>query len=518
MHHEELVGAPPRPPELMRLADTEQSDTPPPAPVIEEQAVRISLPEDLQAGDEYREALLARAIGQERTPENEAALAELLQTYVPLLRYRLSGSGRTPTQVDDLVQETIIKTWQNFSRFRGGLGELGAFMTTVGRNLTVDTYRKAAVRPREWVFGESGDLDAFVDYSKIAGNAAAEFVSDLCTRDVVDGVLDLLDRESPGKAALARLLLDGYTLTECAEVLGVPLGTLKSRSYNLRVLARKAFANLDDVPSPRRRKAAPVAVPVDQTPEPTPVERPSSQPAQELSPLSERLIGQIVVANANGSPDLRALGELVATLRPLVGKTLAAYGSPNQIGYDPDDYLQELFLRLSVEDIGPGYITAGPSRFERLVETIITQAVQAHETRSVASENANKRIVTADRLMPIRAHGEESDAAAVTLYGPKEPASEDEILPDEALRAKQAFHRIGAQKVLAFIDEPKNQPRRMRQWSESKPSELLKAYYFEGLDETACGDRFGITPRAVRSRISAYIAELHLAFKAEDFL
>jgi RNA polymerase sigma-70 factor (ECF subfamily) len=160
---------------------------------------------------------------------DEDALRHLYDVQAPaLLTYLLRLTRGDQHRSEDLLQETLVRAWEH-PEARGPDGFWRrAWLFTVARRLTIDQVRAVAARPPE-LFHE------WID-----------------TRSFPDGVDNLLDAHEI-RAAIATLperlretLIEVYirdrSAAEAGEVLGVPVGTIKSRTfYALRAL-RDALA------------------------------------------------------------------------------------------------------------------------------------------------------------------------------------------------------------------------------------------------------------------------------------
>ena len=130
---------------------------------------------------------------------------------------RLAG-----TDADDLAQEAFVRAWQRADDYRGQ-GSYAAWVMGIGWRLFLDQRRTA--RRRE-------------------GLAADEEVT-LSTdpRGAVDAAIDA-DRllallSSQERAALTLCFGHGWSHGEAAEIMGVPLGTLKSLVLRGRAKAQR---------------------------------------------------------------------------------------------------------------------------------------------------------------------------------------------------------------------------------------------------------------------------------------
>ncbi|MEV4351945.1 sigma-70 family RNA polymerase sigma factor [Actinoplanes sp. NPDC049596] len=130
---------------------------------------------------------------------------------------------------EDVVQETLIRAWRNPEALNNDKGSVRGYLFTVTRNLAIDRHRARRSRPSE----------------------VAETVSSIPTqRDhagpVVDSivVLGAMDTLSPEHRDVLRLLyFQGRSVDETAESLGVPPGTVKSRSYYALRRLREVIAD-----------------------------------------------------------------------------------------------------------------------------------------------------------------------------------------------------------------------------------------------------------------------------------
>jgi RNA polymerase sigma-70 factor (ECF subfamily) len=153
---------------------------------------------------------------------DETALDELYARYerpVFELGIRLLGDRELAAE---LVQETFLRLWRTADRFDASRGAVATYVFTVARHLAVDLWRRPSSRPLE---PEPGERAAVI------GDAT----DDMLTRVVVDEALATLSR--PHREVVVLSYCADLTQPAIAQILGVPLGTVKTRSYHaLRAL------------------------------------------------------------------------------------------------------------------------------------------------------------------------------------------------------------------------------------------------------------------------------------------
>ena len=115
------------------------------------------------------------------------------------------------------MQETLFRAWRNPQSMHPARGSVRPWLWTVARNLVVDGERARRARPQE--IGEPVAALAPVD-DGIDRALAAQVV------------LDALTTLTPEhRAALVETYYRGRSVAEAARSLGVPEGTVKSRTY-----------------------------------------------------------------------------------------------------------------------------------------------------------------------------------------------------------------------------------------------------------------------------------------------
>jgi RNA polymerase sigma-70 factor (ECF subfamily) len=158
-----------------------------------------------------------------RDPDDELLCALYEEHAEALLRFvaRLTAGDRQ--RAEDIVQETLLRAWRNAHRFdRTAVGTLRPWLFTVARRIAIDEYRSASARAGE-TYGQ--DLDELWLAELSQGDETERVLAGMV-------VADALRSLSPAhRQIIVETYLRDRTVNEVAELLGLPLGTAKSRVY-----------------------------------------------------------------------------------------------------------------------------------------------------------------------------------------------------------------------------------------------------------------------------------------------
>ena len=179
--------------------------------------------DDLSTGDAVAAeevALLAKVAGGDRGEP----LEDLFRRYAGRLYALGLGLLGDNGLAEELVQESFFRLWRQAPRYDPARGTVAAFVFTLARRIAVDLWRRPSSRPLR--------IDAApAAFSPACADPAA---------DVVDGVVVRRALESLSAAHREVIELSyggGLTQVEIARRVGVPLGTVKTRTYHaLRAL------------------------------------------------------------------------------------------------------------------------------------------------------------------------------------------------------------------------------------------------------------------------------------------
>lgn len=163
---------------------------------------------------------------------DRGALRILHERHTPWLQARLRRRCADPDMVTEALQDTFVAIWRGAGRW-DGRGEPAAWMWGIAiRRLIGVTRTRSRWAPVRRMAPTSADDEVMM--------AAEEQV----LLGIAHGRLGpALDRLSPDlRAVVQATALDGLTNREAARLLGIPIGTVKTRMRRARIELRGALA------------------------------------------------------------------------------------------------------------------------------------------------------------------------------------------------------------------------------------------------------------------------------------
>lgn len=142
-----------------------------------------------------------------------------------LLAYATRATGGDRHAAEDIVQETWLRAWRNADRL-AGIESMRSWLIRIAHNVSVDQHRRRQARPTEV------ELPDHEIENTVLSVAPCEEVE---TRIDVVAVLEHLS--AAHRETLVEVYFADRTAVAAASVLGVPVGTVKSRVHKaLRTL------------------------------------------------------------------------------------------------------------------------------------------------------------------------------------------------------------------------------------------------------------------------------------------
>jgi RNA polymerase sigma-70 factor (ECF subfamily) len=213
--------------------------------------VALDFPQDAPDDGPSREANSASDSSATR-PSDAARDAEFARDALPWLddvyRFALSLT-REEADADDVVQETFLRAYRSWHTFIPGT-DCRRWLFTICRNV----FLRSRERQRPTVDLEDGEQDAVAAGSVYAA-AREKGYDDLYARlDLAPALRDALDElAEPFRSAVILVDVEDMTYESAAEVMGVPIGTVRSRLFRGRRLLQEKLltvaADLGFVPA-----------------------------------------------------------------------------------------------------------------------------------------------------------------------------------------------------------------------------------------------------------------------------
>lgn len=197
---------------------------------------------------------MSMVVAAEQASKDHAWFSGEVSSLLPVLygaAVRLCHDG---TDAEDLVAEALTKAWQKLP----SLVDRGAFrgwLLTILTNTYLSQYRAASVRPDVEPVGAGGEDFSIFDrlHQPILlwwGNPEQEFLDKL-VRDDIEAALAAVPE--PFRTAVVLVDVRDLSYREVAEVLGVPVGTVRSRLARGRAhLQRHLWQYAQGRPAERR--------------------------------------------------------------------------------------------------------------------------------------------------------------------------------------------------------------------------------------------------------------------------
>ncbi|MDX2255266.1 MAG: sigma-70 family RNA polymerase sigma factor [Pseudanabaenaceae cyanobacterium bins.39] len=163
------------------------------------------------------------------------AFPKLYQRHSPKVRstlYQLCGADG----LDDLVQDVFLRAWRGLPKFRQ-TAQFATWLYRITFNVASDRRKALAIKRSQSVNLEDDQLTNLADdeMAKIGENQSA--LNQIHYQDLLHRSLRKLSDDH--RAVLVLHDLEELPQKEIAEILGIPVGTVKSRLFHARSAIKK---------------------------------------------------------------------------------------------------------------------------------------------------------------------------------------------------------------------------------------------------------------------------------------
>ncbi|MFT2817498.1 ECF RNA polymerase sigma factor SigK [Leifsonia sp. A12D58] len=151
---------------------------------------------------------------------DQSAFSELYDRTAPRVLGLIKRVLVDHSQSEEVAQEVFLEIWKSATRFEAGRGKAMTWILTMAHRRAIDRVRASqAGRDRDELIGRR---DTETAYDQVSETAEIRIEHERVKRAMAR--LTELQRE-----AITLAYYGGYSHTEVAEILSVPLGTVKTR-------------------------------------------------------------------------------------------------------------------------------------------------------------------------------------------------------------------------------------------------------------------------------------------------
>jgi RNA polymerase sigma-70 factor (ECF subfamily) len=149
--------------------------------------------------------------------KNEKALEYLYDHYASCMYGVALQILKSEVLAQDALQEAFVKIWQNIQNYDSTKGKLFTWLLNILRNTAIDKLRAKEAKYK----------------AENLKNIAKKADNDTLNQSELIGIGELTQKLKPEHRVIIEMMyFEGYSQSEIAEKLGIPLGTVKTRAKN----------------------------------------------------------------------------------------------------------------------------------------------------------------------------------------------------------------------------------------------------------------------------------------------
>jgi len=174
---------------------------------------------------------ISASILAEKVKEGDKeAFEELYNSYSKALYGIVCQIVRSEEAGQDVLQEVFVKIWKNIHTYNEEKGSLFTWMLNIARHSAIDALRKIKKEDYREIRLDSGGVS-------ISHIHTTQFnVHHIGVKKLTEGLV------AEQKEMVDYIYFNGYTQQEVSDKLGIPLGTVKTRTRSAVRALRKLFA------------------------------------------------------------------------------------------------------------------------------------------------------------------------------------------------------------------------------------------------------------------------------------
>lgn len=152
------------------------------------------------------------------------ALGELYDRYGRLVFSVAYNATSDPNLAEEITQDTFLRVWQRAESYNPQTGKVVGWLTSIARHRAIDLYRRGSVRSD----AHADPLEEILDFNLVdEGPDVETSLENQQSRQHVRWALSQLPHEQ--RQVLALAYFRGLTQGQISQMLGLPLGTIKTR-------------------------------------------------------------------------------------------------------------------------------------------------------------------------------------------------------------------------------------------------------------------------------------------------
>ncbi|MFN0048584.1 MAG: RNA polymerase sigma factor [Cytophagales bacterium] len=180
----------------------------------------------------YKLKLTEEELVSKLKKRDKTAFSALYDSYSDALYGIILKIVRTDPPAEDVMQEAFVKIWRKIDDFNPEKGTIFTWMLNISRNTGIDTTRSENYKK------SAAAYDVVENTKKIDA-----FRNETYKTDHI-GVKEIVERLKPEHKEIIDLIyFNGFTQSEVAEHLQMPLGTVKTRVKLAMNHLRETFAD-----------------------------------------------------------------------------------------------------------------------------------------------------------------------------------------------------------------------------------------------------------------------------------
>jgi RNA polymerase sigma-70 factor, ECF subfamily len=186
------------------------------------------------------EAIVKKKINQVKKGDQNAfgEIVEIYKNNVYQLCYRMLGNRY---EAEDVAQEAFIRAFTNINSFNQDL-KFSTWIFRIATNLCIDRIRKK--KPDFYLDAEVSGTNGLTMYSQIASETELP-ETELESMELQESVQkEILKLPEKYRSVIVLKYMEELSLNEISKILGLPLGTVKTRIHRGREALRRQLSYL----------------------------------------------------------------------------------------------------------------------------------------------------------------------------------------------------------------------------------------------------------------------------------